>query len=184
MKRDKKNVDDFIRRNLPRASREEVEEAGARVLSRLHREMQDQINSFKLEEPSPLSDLPEWLTRDIGEFMPEKPLTGPEYIVLRVVSLFGGEAYFCSIEEKVRELSPNIEDWIQNVVRIHVSLDRLLYRGYLRMGTHGFPPKGPRVAEEPYRITPEGKHALQEAAHAARESKAVKDKGDGLKDFA
>ncbi len=187
MKRDKKNVDDFIRRNLPRASREEVEEAGARVLSRLHRDMQDQINSFKLEEPSPLSDFPEWMTRDIGEWMPmpEKPLEGPEYLVLRVVSLLGGEAYLCSINDKVRELCRNFDDFIDNVLMIHSSLHRLLYRGYLRMGTHGFPPKGPRVAEEPYQITPAGVIALQEAAaHAAKESKAVKDEGDGLNDFA
>ena len=134
-------MDDFIRRNLPRPSREEVEEADARVLSRLHRDMQDRINSFKLEESSPVSDLPEWLTRDIE--WPEKPLAGPDYLVLRVVSLFGGEAYLCSIKDKVRELSPDIEDFLM----IPVSLDRLLWRGYLRRGTHGFPPKGPRVAE-------------------------------------
>ena len=184
MKRDKKDVDDFIRRNLPRASREEVDEASARVLRRLQRDMEDRINSFKLEEPDPVSDLPEWLTRDIGEWRPEKPLSGPEYLVLKVVSLLGGEAYLCSIEDKVRELSPDIEDFIENFLRIHGSLNRLLMRGYLRMGTHGFPPKGPRVAEEPYWITPAGKLALQEAVHAARESKAVKDAKDGLEDFA
>jgi hypothetical protein len=64
---------------------------------------------------------------------------------------------------------------------IPTTLHRLLYRGFLRMGPYGFPPKGPRVAEEPYRITADGERALQEAVRAARKSKAVK---DGLEDLA
>ena len=107
MKRDKKQIDDFIKRNLPRLSREEVDEAGERVLSRLHRDMQDRIDAFRLQAFEP-DDTPEWLKRDIGWNRKKGPLSKDEDIALRIVCLLGDQAYRTSVFQRAKDLFSDV----------------------------------------------------------------------------
>ena len=107
MKRDKKQIDDFIKRNLPRVSRKEIDEAGDRVLSRLHREVQDRIDAFRLQAFEP-DDLPEWLTRDIGWNWKEEPLSKDEHMALRVVCLLGDQADPSNVFKRAKDLFSDV----------------------------------------------------------------------------
>jgi len=173
MKRDKKQIDDFIKRNLPRASREEVDEAGDRVLSRLHRDMQDRIDAFRLQAFEP-DDTPEWLTRDIGWNWKEEPLSKDEHMALRVVCLLGDQADPSNVFKRAKDLFSDVVA----ACRVLIALTSLEQRGYLKRGNYESPPKGSR-SEQPYIITPDGQAALEQAEREARELKA-----DGLEDLA
>ena len=173
MKRDKKQIDDFIKRNLPRVSRKEIDEAGDRVLSRLHRDMQDRIDAFRLQAFEP-DNTPEWMTRDIGWNRKEKPLSKNEHMTLQVVYLLGDQAYPTSVFERAKDLFSDVIA----AYGVFFDLDSLEYRGYLKRGSYGFPRKGSR-AEQPYIITPDGQAALEQAEREASELKE-----DGLEDLA
>ncbi len=173
MKRDKKKIDDFIKRNLPRLSRKEIDEAGDRVLSRLHRDMQDRIDAFRLTAIEP-ADIPEWLKRDIGWNRNEGPLSKDEHRALRIVCLLGDHAYPSSVYKRAKDIfSDSVAAFF--VLTGATSLEQ---RGYLKRGNSEFPPKG-SGAEQPYIITLEGQAALEEAERRARELKA-----HGLEDLA
>lgn len=173
MKRDKKQIDDFIKRNLPRLSSKEIDEAGDRVLSRLHRDMQDRIDAFRLQAFEP-DDTPEWLKRDIGWNRKEGPLSKDEHTALRIVCLLGDQATPSSVFKRAKDLFSDV------VLACFVltNLDSLEQRGYLKRENYEFPPKGSR-AEQRYIITLDGQAALEEAERQARELKA-----HGLEDLA
>ena len=176
MKRDKKQIDDFIKRNLPRLSREEVDEAGDRVLSRLHRDMQDRIDAFRLQAFEP-DDTPEWLKRDIGWNRKKGPLLKDEYMALRIVCLLGDQADRTSVFKRAKDLFSDVVA----ACMVLYGLDSLEQRGYLKRESYEFPRKG-SPAEQPYIITPDGQAALEPAERAEREASELK--ADGLEDLA
>ena len=164
MKRDKKQIDDFIKRNLPRVSRKEIDDAGEQVLSRLHREMKDRVEAFELHA----YELdPEWTNREIGwkrKEKPQKPLSRHEHLVLRVAYTLGDGAYPSSIYARVEQLVSSFSE----ITHASFALDNLERRGYLKRGSYGFPPENPHVAEQPFQLTPSGEAALERAAREAK----------------
>jgi hypothetical protein len=167
MKRDKKQIDDFIKRNLPGVSRKEIDDAGEQVLSRLHREMKDRIEAFELHAYEPG---PEWMNREIGwkrKKKPQKPLSRHEHLVLQVVYTLGDGAYPSSIYARLKQLASSFSE----LDHASCAVDNLERRGYLKRGSYGFPPENPNVAEQPFLLTPSGAAALEGAEQAAKEAK-------------
>jgi DNA-binding MarR family transcriptional regulator len=166
MKRDKKQMDDFIKRNLPSVSRKEIDDAGEQVLSRLHREMKDRIEAFELHAYEPD---PEWKNREI-EWKPkesQKPLSRHEYLVLRIAYTLADRAYPSSIYARVKQLVSSVSE----IINASFALESLERRGYLKRGSYGFPPENPRVAQQVLHVTPSGAAALEQAERAASEAK-------------
>ena len=101
MKRDKRTIDEILRRGLRSASQQEVESSGAEVFDRLRNEFQEAINEFTLVY-RPGIDKP------VPEPEPElKPLRPDAYALLTAVKLLG-EGDENDILEKASELASKV----------------------------------------------------------------------------
>jgi hypothetical protein len=145
MKRDKRTIDEILRRGLKSASQQEVESSGAEVFDRLRNEFQDAINEFTLVY-RPGIDKP------VPEPEPElKPLRHNEYALLTAVKLLG-EADEDHILEKASELAS------KELMFGLISLLRLRDAGLVI----SYPPAPPGeiVVDARYKISPRGERAL------------------------
>lgn len=158
MKRDKRRIDEVLRRYLPSASQEEVESAGAEVLHRLRDDLPDAINKFTLvyrqgvDEPIP----------EPREF---ESLREYDWFVLRAVSLLRGEGDVADVLEKTAELT--LKKGLPSAVV--VALNQLQHLGLIE--SREDPSHTSRFGEpmDRYKITPYGERALAAANLAAEQ---------------
>jgi DNA-binding MarR family transcriptional regulator len=158
MKRDKRTIDEILKRYLPSASQEEVESAGAEVLQRLRDDLPDAINKFTLVYRRGVDE-------PIAEPREFESLREYDWLVLRAVSLLGGEGDIVDVLEKTAELT--LKERAPSAVA--VALNKLQHLGLIE--SREDPSNTNRFGEtmDRYTITPYGERALAAANLAAEQ---------------
>ena len=156
-KRKKISTDEVLKRHWPRASKEEVEAAGARVWKRIEAELEKHDTSLRSL---------------YGDGWSAAPLEQTEFQVLTAVSLLGGRGTLKSITKMVDKWTGR-----EMVGHVYLTLGRLAERELVRV--HSDPASGDDEPLRRYEITEDGDRALRRAKIEGKELVTAREDLDG-----
>jgi hypothetical protein len=155
MKRKKETIKAIVMRVWPEPTKDEIEQAGARILSRLMEELKK----------------PEYAFRSLyGDGWTVQPVNQREFQVLSAVEMLGGNGDTVEISDVAEEWAPGL-----NIAAVSNILGRLEQRGLLISRTSRL--EGAGSLAQRYRLAHDGKGALLQAR---REEMELADAREGF----